>query len=223
MEAIGRLAGGVAHDFNNLLTVIISFGRFVEEDLPEDSPSREDMEEVLRAARRAAELTRQLLAFSRRSTMSPRVVDLNDCIRDAERMLERLLGTDITHETALPASTGRVRIDPGLFEQVIVNLAVNARDAMPGGGTLRIETVNVEVTEMSTTAHEGFVDAGSYVRLVVADNGVGMDQATLARVFERPAVARCDEPRDQPFRTRNGLREPKNRRDRNRAARRRKY
>src|SRR5690242_1189959 len=143
MEAVGQLAGGVAHDFNNMLTAILSFARFVRADLGEGHPSRPDVEEILASAERAATLTRQLLAFSRRQVLEQRVLDLGETVRGVEKMLRRLIGEDVVLETRIAPGTGPVLADPGHVEQVILNLAVNARDAMPGGGRLVIEVAEV--------------------------------------------------------------------------------
>jgi PAS domain S-box-containing protein len=183
MEAIGRLAGGVAHDFNNLLTAILGSTDLLLESLPSDHPGREDAEETRKAALRAADLTRQLLAFSRQQVLAPRVLDLNEVVANMDRMLQRLIGEDIELRTVLARDLGAVRADAGQLEQVIVNLAVNARDAMPGGGKLTIETLNVALDEAYVAA-QAVVVPGSYVMLAVSDSGTGMDALTQARVFE---------------------------------------
>ena len=182
MEAIGRLAGGVAHDFNNLLGVIIGYTTLLE-DATEDAALRKKLSEIHKAGQRAAELTRQLLAFSRKQVLEPRVVNLNSLIADMEKMLRRLIGEDVHLATALDASLGQVRVDPGQIEQVIMNLAVNARDALPHGGKLTIETHNAELDEVYARQHVG-VRPGSYVAIAVSDNGIGMDQETQAHIFE---------------------------------------
>ena len=183
MEAVGRLAGGIAHDFNNLLTAIIGYTDLALADLREGDPMRQDMEEILRAAHRAAGLTRQLLAFSRQQVLAPRVLDLNEVVQTVDKMLGRLVGEDIELQSVLAPGLGHVKADPGQLEQVIVNLAVNARDAMPTGGKLTIETADVEMTETQgrdlTT-----VPAGRYVMLAITDSGTGMDEETKARIFE---------------------------------------
>jgi PAS domain S-box-containing protein len=183
MEAIGRLAGGVAHDFNNLLGVITGYGEMLLGATGSSQPGRQRLEQILRAAERAAGLTRQLLAFSRRQVLEPKVLDLNAVVSDVEPMLRRLIGEDVRLVIALQEGLSRVRADPGQLEQVIVNLAVNARDAMPSGGQLVFETSNVTLDPAEARARPD-ARPGTYVRLSVADNGQGMDEATLARVFE---------------------------------------
>jgi two-component system, cell cycle sensor histidine kinase and response regulator CckA len=183
MEAIGRLAGGVAHDFNNLLSVVLSYSDLLLGDLGAADPMRADVEEIARAGRRATELTRQLLAFSRRQVLQPKVLNPNDTINGMTGMLRRLVGEDI-EVVFLPApAVGQVFVDPGQIEQVLLNLVVNARDAMPHGGRLTIEAANTEI-EPSRAAEQLDVGAGSYVLLSVIDTGTGMDSATLARIFE---------------------------------------
>jgi PAS domain S-box-containing protein len=184
MEAIGRLSGGVAHDFNNILNVIIGFGELLLKKLPPDEGLRRYGREILKAGERAARLTRQLLAFSRQQILQPRVVDLNAIISDMQRMLARLIGEDIEVVTTLEPALGQVEVDPGQVEQVVMNLVVNARDAMPRGGTLEIETTNVDVTEADARRFDYPVTPGAYVRLRLSDTGTGMDEATLAHVFE---------------------------------------
>jgi two-component system cell cycle sensor histidine kinase/response regulator CckA len=183
MEAVGRLAGGVAHDFNNLLTVITGFGDLALRQLRPGDPMRPDLEEVVRAGERAASLTRQLLAFSRRQMLEPRVLDLNAVVIDLNRMLERLIGEDVELVLRLDESLRSVRADPGQIEQVIANLAVNARDAMPEGGTLTVTTSVVELGAHTARAR-GLEGAGEYVSLSVSDTGVGMDAETLTHIFE---------------------------------------
>jgi PAS domain S-box-containing protein len=182
IEAVGQLAGGLAHDFNNLLTVILGYGRLLEADLAEDDARRQDATEVVRAGERAAELTRQLLAFGRRQVLQPAVIDLNALIADLHRMLARLIGEHIQVDLKLSDDAGPIRADPGQIEQVIVNLAVNARDAMPRGGTLTIATSAVDV---ESPAGRGLdVAPGPHVLLSIADTGVGMTDATRRRIFE---------------------------------------
>jgi PAS domain S-box-containing protein len=183
MEAVGRLAGGVAHDFNNLLTAIRGNAELLLADLPPDSQSREDVEEIRRAADRAAALTRQLLAFSRRQVLQPRLLDLNQSVTEMERMLRRLLGEDVELATRLAPGLRRVRADPAQVEQVILNLAVNARDAMPEGGVLMVATANMELGEELRRKY-AYVVPGEYVLLEVGDTGHGMDPATLEMAFE---------------------------------------
>jgi predicted ATPase/signal transduction histidine kinase/CheY-like chemotaxis protein len=183
MEAIGLLAGGVAHDFNNILTAIGGYSMLAVTRLPPDSPVRGDIEEIQKAGERAAALTRQLLAFSRRQTLAPRPLDLNEVILNLESMLRRLIGEHI-ELVSLPArGLGIVKADPGQIEQLLMNLAVNARDAMPRGGRLTIETSN-QVLDERYTRHHVAVRSGSYVLLAVSDNGEGMDAATQVRIFE---------------------------------------
>jgi PAS domain S-box-containing protein len=183
METAGRLAGGIAHDFNNLLTAILGTSDLLLTGLAPGSPEREDVEEIKRAATRAATLTRQLLAFSRRQVLQPRTVNLNQLVLGVESMLRRLIGEDITLRTATVPALWQVRADPGQLEQVIVNLCVNARDAMPTGGTLLLETAN---TLFPGAAHgpEAVMPAGPYVLATVTDSGTGMDGQTLRHIFE---------------------------------------
>jgi PAS domain S-box-containing protein len=183
MEAVGRLAGGVAHDFNNLLSVILGFSDFASAGLPPDAPGRESLEEVKKAAQRATTLVRQLLAFSRRQLLSPKVLDVGAGILDLERVLRGMAGELIELELALAPDVGRVKVDPGQLEQVLVNLAMNGRDAMPDGGRLRISTANVDLDEARIPPG---LDArpGAYVRITVEDTGVGMSDEVAARVFE---------------------------------------
>ena len=183
MDSIGRLAGGVAHDFNNLLTAILGYTELARGSVPLKSTIREDLNEIERAARRATELTNQLLTFARHQVVQPRVVDLNALARDADKLLRRLLGEDVELVTLLAPDLGSVRIDPGQFEQVIVNLAVNARDAMPDGGRLTIETHNISLDDAYAAGHAGAVP-GDYVQLAITDTGLGMDRETLSRLFE---------------------------------------
>jgi PAS domain S-box-containing protein len=184
MEAVGRLAGGIAHDFNNLLTAIGGYGQLALASISGDEPRvRRQLEELLRAADRAATLTRQLLAFSRRQLLQPRVLDLNAVVRSVESMLARLIDADVQLVTALDPELGRTQADPSQLEQVVVNLAVNARDAMPHGGRLLIETANADLDDEFVSRHAGS-RPGSYVSLTIADTGEGMDPETIAHVFE---------------------------------------
>ena len=183
MEAVGRLAGGVAHDFNNLLTVISSYSELLLQDLSAQDPRREDLEEIRKAAGGAATLTRQLLAFSRRQVLEPTVLNLNVVVAGADKMLKRLIGEDVELVSVLAPHLGAVRADAGQIEQVIMNLSVNARDAMPEGGKLTIETANIQVDATYADVHTP-VSPGAYVLLAVTDTGTGMDEHTKARVFE---------------------------------------
>jgi PAS domain S-box-containing protein len=183
MEAVGRLAGGVAHDFNNLLSVILTYSEMAIRSLPAGEPLRADLVEIKKAGDRATALTRQLLAFSRQQVLEPRVVNLNDLIVDAGKMLARLIGEDIELVVQPGQALGSVLADPGQIEQVLMNLAVNARDAMPRGGKLTLETANVDLGEAYMKEHFG-VTPGPYVMLAVSDTGTGMDKATQARIFE---------------------------------------
>ena len=183
MEAVGRLAGGIAHDFNNLLTAIIGTTALVLEDLGLESRARLDIQEIEKAAKRAAGLTRQLLIFSRQQVLEPRALDLNALVGNLEKMLHRLIGEDIELRTKQATALGAVRADPGQLEQAIVNLVVNARDAMPQGGRLTIETADVELDRGYVAGHVP-TQPGPYVLLAISDTGVGMDGATKARLFE---------------------------------------
>jgi PAS domain S-box-containing protein len=183
MEAVGQLAGGIAHDFNNLLTAILGNTQLLLRELPPGDSKRGDVEEIRKASERAASLTRQLLAYSRRQMLQPEILDLNVVVAEMDKMLRRLIGEHIAL-VAVPASDlGRVRADPNQIEQVIVNLAVNARDAMPDGGKLTIETSNVDIDETFAQAHLGSVP-GSYAMLAVTDTGAGMDASVRAHLFE---------------------------------------
>ena len=183
LEAVGQLAAGVAHDFNNLLNVITGYSELLLRSLPAKGTDRERTEQVRRAAERGAGLTRQLLAFSRRQVLEPRVLDLNAALADVQSMLTRLIGEDIRIVTSFDPALGRVFADPGQMEQVLVNLVVNARDAMPEGGALVLETSNVDLDESYARTHPGSTP-GRHVRLAVSDTGHGMDAATASRVFE---------------------------------------
>jgi two-component system, cell cycle sensor histidine kinase and response regulator CckA len=183
MEAVGRLAGGVAHDFNNILTAIISYADLLLERQEPDAECRREVGEIRSAARRAAVLTRQLLAFSRQQIVQPRVVDVNQSIRDVQSMLRRLIGEDISLVMKSSPEACCVRIDPSQLEQVLMNLALNARDAMPDGGTMTIRTALADSVASSTAERPASLP-GPFVVLSVADTGMGMDDETRARVFE---------------------------------------
>jgi PAS domain S-box-containing protein len=183
MEAIGRLAGGVAHDFNNLLTAIFGYVDLVREELPAGSAAHQDLAEVRNAAERAAALTRQLLAFSRQQVLEPIVLELNYLVEDFEKMLQRVIGEDVRLRLALGQDVGNVRADPGQLQQVIMNLVVNARDAMPTGGSIILETANAELTAQYAELHQPVIP-GRYVMLAVSDSGTGMSPEVKARIFE---------------------------------------
>ncbi|MEA5113458.1 MAG: ATP-binding protein [Geobacteraceae bacterium] len=183
MEAVGRLAGGIAHDFNNLLTVISGYGDLLVKRLGDDSPHLKEVEEIRKAGKRAAGLTSQLLAFSRRQLLQPKVVDLNEVVTDIDRILRRLIGEDIDLVTVKEPLLGRIKADPGQLEQVIINLSVNARDAMPDGGKLTIRTANIDLDHESVS-EDGPIVPGRYVSLTVSDNGCGIDNETISHVFE---------------------------------------
>ena len=181
MEAVGRLAGGIAHDFNNILTTILGYASLVEAKFSEDSLERADVGEIRRAAGQAADLTQQLLAFARKQVIRPRVLVIDDLVLRLEKMMGRLLGEDVEVVTRTSAGPAAVWVDPGRFEQALVNLLFNARDAMPRGGTLTLGTSVVEVDDGQ--AGEG-VEPGTFVEVSITDTGVGMDEHTLPHVFE---------------------------------------
>jgi signal transduction histidine kinase/ActR/RegA family two-component response regulator len=183
MEAVGRLAGGIAHDFNNILTVIGGYADVISGSMQEPGPHRTGIQEIQRAARRAAGLTTQLLAFSRRQVLQPRVIDLNEIIRGMENMLRRVIGEDIELATSLSAEAGTIRADPGQIEQVMMNLAANARDAMPDGGRFTIETSR-RFSDWMEAREPASSSDGSSVFLRVSDSGIGMDRETLSKIFE---------------------------------------
>jgi PAS domain S-box-containing protein len=183
MEAIGKLAGGVAHDFNNLLTVIQGYSRMVFERSRKDAETCEQVRRIEGAAEKAAALTRQLLAFSRKQVLQPRVLNLNGLVQDLDSMLRRLIGEDIELLTSTPANLRPVKADPSQLEQIIMNLVVNARDAMPKGGKLTLETANADLDERYAAEHPG-VTPGEYVMLAVSDTGTGMSRETQAHIFE---------------------------------------
>jgi len=185
MEAVGRLAGGVAHDFNNLMTIVIGNADMLLMSLTKDDPLREDVEEIKKAGGRSTSLTRQLLAFSRRQVLQPMVLNLNTVLAETDKMLRRLIGEDLEMATILESELGKVNIDPGQVEQVIMNLAINARDAMPGGGKFTIETANVDLDR--EYAHKKGVmelQPGPYVMLAISDKGIGMDKETQSQIFD---------------------------------------
>jgi len=183
MEALGRLASGIAHDFNNLLSAILGFAGLALDKLHEDDPITEDIREVCSAGERAAELTRQLLVFSRQQTLEPKALYLDQLIDGIDKMLTRLLGTNVHFNRPSSNGVGLVEADPGQLEQVVMNLVVNARDAMPGGGVVTIETRNVQLEE-GGEYHAPELEPGPYVMLAVSDTGTGMDEAIRARIFE---------------------------------------
>jgi PAS domain S-box-containing protein len=183
MEAVGRLAGGIAHDFNNLLTVIGGYCALMQEELPEGSPVRTQIDEIVRATKQAAALTTQLLAFSRKQVLMPRVINPNDLVRDVENIIARLLGEDIQLKTFLQSEAGNIKADPGQIQQVLMNLVINARDAMPEGGKLTIETSNRVLDDTYIREHPG-ATTGEYVRIDVSDTGHGMVREVLAHIFE---------------------------------------
>jgi PAS domain S-box-containing protein len=184
MEAVGRLSGGIAHDFNNILGVIIGYGEILQERMKKDDALFGCVDEILNASRRAAQLTRQLLAFSRQQVLEPKVVELNMIVRDTEKMLRRVIGEDIDFNTVLDPLLANIKADQGQIEQVILNLAVNARDAMPDGGELKITTQNAVMSDVDVQRYSYPVKPGRYVLLTVSDTGIGMAQETQAHIFE---------------------------------------
>jgi PAS domain S-box-containing protein len=183
MEAIGRLAGGVAHDFNNLLTAITGNCDLLLDEIPPDHPARPDADEIMHAAERAGDLTRQLLAFSRRQALQSKVLDINSAVSKADRLLRRLIGEDIELVALLTGEIPRIKVDPGQLDQLIINLAVNGRDAMPRGGQLTVETGILNIDSQGNANHLS-IPPGEFITLTVRDSGVGMDEATASRVFE---------------------------------------
>src|SRR5581483_3272641 len=183
MEAVGRLAGGVAHDFNNLLTVINGYCAMSLRQMEPNHPLRKNSEEIQAAAERASSLTGQLLAFSRKQVLQPRVINLNEAVVGAEKMLRRLIGEDIELSIRFESALGNVKADPGQIEQVILNLAINARDAMPRGGKLTIQTANVAL-DQRTRFRNRDLNVGEYVMLAITDTGIGMTDEVKAHLFE---------------------------------------
>ena len=183
LEAVGRLAGGISHDFNNLLTAIMGYSDLTLKHLRDGDPLKRNLTEIRKAGERAASLTRQLLAFSRKQVMQPNILDLNAVVPDLEKMLRRMIGEDVELTTSLEPELGNVKADPGQMEQVIMNLAVNARDAMPAGGKVTIETANVYLDESYARQHLS-VTPGPYIMLAVSDTGTGMDAATQRHMFD---------------------------------------
>jgi hypothetical protein len=183
MDAIGNLAGGIAHDFNNLLSVILSYSHMLAQDMTPSDPRRVDLEEIEAAGHRAVELTRQLLAFGRQQILQPKIVSLSDILKGMARLLRRLIGADVELHVLTAPDLGLVKVDPSQVEQIIMNLVVNSRDAMPQGGKLTIETANVDLDDRYASEHVG-ASTGSHVMLAVTDTGSGMDKATLARMYE---------------------------------------
>lgn len=184
MESIGLLAGGIAHDFNNLLTTIIGFGELASLHLEPGDPVNEDLQQILFASERAANLTHQLLAFSRQQLLQPKIVNLNERVAEMDKLLQRLIGEDIELVSLPDPALGLTMLDPSQFEQVIMNLAVNARDAMPHGGKLTIETANADLTNEYKSQHHAEIKEGSYVMLAVSDNGMGMSEEVMAKIFD---------------------------------------
>jgi two-component system cell cycle sensor histidine kinase/response regulator CckA len=183
IESVGRLAGGIAHDFNNLLTAILGYAGLARESLTEDSPIASDLDEIKKAAERAASLTRQLLAFARKQVIEPEVLDLNNLVQNLEKLLHRLIGEDIDLVIHTAPGLRPVKADVGQIEQIIMNLAVNARDAMPSGGILTIETADVQLDGAYVRQHLGAV-TGEYVLVAVSDTGTGMSEETKQHIFE---------------------------------------
>ena len=183
LEAVGRLAGGISHDFNNLLTVILGYSGITLRQLSQDHPLRRNLEEIVRASERAASLTRQLLAFSRKQVMQPKVFDVNSVVTELEKMLQRMIGEDIELRVNLQPDLGNIKADPVQLEQVIMNLVVNARDAMPKGGKLSIETSNIYLDQTYAKDHMS-VEPGNYVMLAISDTGCGMSKETRQHIFE---------------------------------------
>jgi two-component system cell cycle sensor histidine kinase/response regulator CckA len=184
MEAVGTLAGGMAHEFNNLMTAVLSYSSFLLEDLGEDDPMRKDVEEIKSAGKRASSLVKQLLAFSRKQVLKPVMLDLNGMLTDKEEMLRQLIGENVELKMVLEQGLDKVKADPNQMEQVILNLAVNAKDAMPEGGKLTIETANMGIDEFYVSTHGNELKPGPYVMLAMSDTGMGMDMETQTQIFE---------------------------------------
>ncbi|MBP7563839.1 MAG: response regulator [Candidatus Cloacimonetes bacterium] len=183
LESLGQLAGGVAHDFNNILSIILGYSEILLRTMPAEMEMHNELQEIVNAAKRASDLTRQLLIFSRKHVVQPKIVNINDLIKDLEKMLNRLIGENIKVKNILSENIFKIKADPGQIQQIIMNLVINARDAMPLGGEITIETNNVLVNEENAIKYQG-ANFGQYVELKVKDNGTGMDEATLNRIFE---------------------------------------
>jgi len=183
LESLGQLAGGVAHDFNNILSIILGYSEILLRTMPAEMEMHNELQEIVNAAKRASDLTRQLLIFSRKHIVQPKIVNINDLIKDLEKMLNRLIGENIKVKNILSENIFKIKADPGQIQQIIMNLVINARDAMPLGGEITIETNNVLVNEENAIKYQG-ANFGQYVELKVKDNGTGMDEATLNRIFE---------------------------------------
>jgi two-component system, cell cycle sensor histidine kinase and response regulator CckA len=184
MEAVGRLAGGIAHDFNNLLTAIRGNAELMSHRVKQDPAMAAEVDEILHAADRAASLTRQLLAFSRKQVLQPVRLDLNEIVNGVARMARRLIGTEVQLKLKLAKTLAQVLADPAQVEQVLLNLIVNARDAMPNGGMITVQTADVRLDAQAPEILQAGIAAGQFVLLAVSDSGIGMDQATQARIFE---------------------------------------
>jgi signal transduction histidine kinase/ActR/RegA family two-component response regulator len=184
MEAVGRLSGGIAHDFNNLLGVMVGFAEILQASVADSPLLADSVEEILKAGKRAGSLTRQLLAFSRQQVLEPKILELNSTIAEIEKMLRRIIGEDVQLETILDPAAGRIKADEGQIEQVLLNLAVNARDAMPSGGKLTIETRNAHLDDEFARRHSYPIKNGDYILFTVTDTGVGMNAEVLAHMFE---------------------------------------
>ena len=183
MESIGTLAGGISHDFNNILTAIIGYGSLLQMKMRDDDPLKHNVNQILASANRASNLTQGLLAYSRKQVLNPRLVNLNEIIIKVERLLERIIGDDVEFKRILTDKDVTVLADPGQIEQILMNIATNARDAMPDGGYLYIETQRVDLDEALAKAHD-IRNPGTYAQILVTDSGMGMDQNTRERIFE---------------------------------------